>query len=189
MSRAEQVSWDEHFRAGDHAGREPDPFLLRLEDYKNLFPAGRSALDVACGAGRHAVWLAENGWNVTACDVSLEGLRRARALATERGVRLSLYCQDLETASLPANHFHLIVCFFYLQRELFSSLKAALRPGGLVVYKTYTTDGQGSPSRPSHPLHLLRPQELLHAFGGFRVLCYEETVQGRGLARLIAQQP
>jgi SAM-dependent methyltransferase len=188
MSHAERVSWDQHFRVGDHASREPDPFLLRLNDYQRLFPPGRNALELACGAGRHAVWLVENGWNVTACDVSMEGLRRAQALAAERGVRLMLCCLDLDNAVWPADRFDLIVCFFYLRRELFPALKAALRPGGLVVYKTYTNEGQGAPSRPSHPLHLLRPQELLDAFRDFRVLHYEETVQGRGLARLIARK-
>lgn len=189
MSCHERDSWNARFRSGDHSSSEPDPFLRHLEDYASILPAGRKALDIACGAGRHAAWLAEQGWNVTACDISLEALRRAQALASERGVRLALYCQDLESLSLPSKHFDLIVCFFYLQRELFSVLKAALRPGGLIVYKTYTTDQRRFPGGPTHPLHLLRPQELLDAFRHFRVLYYEETVKDRGVAQLIAQKP
>jgi SAM-dependent methyltransferase len=146
-------------------------------------------LDLAAGAGRHAVWLVERGWSVTACDISLEGLRRAKARATERGVRLALYCQDLESASLPANRFDLIVCFFYLQRDLFTPIRAALCPGGLIVYKTYTADNRHLPGGPTHPLHLLQPQELLNEFRGFRVLFYEETVKERGVAQLIAKKP
>jgi SAM-dependent methyltransferase len=191
MSRAERDSWDERFRSGSHSSTAPDPFLLHLEDYTILLPAdrpaaGRKALDVACGAGRHAVWLAEHRWKVTACDISLEALRRAQALASERGVRVQLYCQDMETLSLPDNYFGLIICFFYLQRELFPVLKAALRSGGLMVYKTYTTDQRRFSGGPTHPLHLLKPQELLDAFRDFRVLHYEETVQDRGVAQLIA---
>jgi len=68
-------------------------------------------MDAACGAGRHAVWLAEHGWNATACDVSLEGLRRAQTLALERGVRLSLYCHDLEIAFLWDWDFLPSFCF------------------------------------------------------------------------------
>ena len=119
MSQQERVTWDERFRAGDHAGAEPDPFLIRLEEYAELLPperrAGPKALDLACGAGRNAVYLAEREWNVTACDISLEGLRKAQELARERGVKLQLLCQDLETASLPPATFDLVLCFFYLQ--------------------------------------------------------------------------
>jgi SAM-dependent methyltransferase len=189
MSRQERATWDERFRTGDHAGAEPDPFLAQIEDYAELLPPGRCALDLACGAGRNAVYLAERGWDVTACDISLEGLRRAQSLARERGVRLKLFCQDLATAQLPAQHFDLVICFFYLLRELFPQIKATLRPGGLVVYKTYTTEQLRFPGRPRHPLHMLQPQELLEAFRDFRVLAYQEIVKERGVAQLIAQKP
>ena len=188
MSHEEQVAWDERFRTGDHAETEPDPFLIQLQDYEELFPAGGHALDVACGAGRNAVWLARKGWNVTACDISLEGLRRAQDLARMHGVQLNLFCQDLESAALPPDHFDLVVCFFYLHRELFPLLRTALRPKGLVVYKTYTTDQQRFPGRPRHPLHLLRPQELLEHFRGFRILLYQEVIKDKGVAQLIAQK-
>ena len=188
MSKQEQLAWDERFRTGDHAGAEPDPFLGQLEEYTDLFPPERRALDVACGAGRNAVWLAERGWDVTACDISLVGLRRTQELVRQRGVRAHLFCQDLETILLPANRFDLIVCFFYLQRELFPILKTALRPQGLIVYKTYTLDQQRFPGRPRHEAHFLRPQELLEAFSDFRILFYQETVKDRGVAQLIAQK-
>ena len=195
MSQEERASWDERFRSGDHADTAPDPFLTHIENYSELFPSGRRALpasrralDVACGAGRNAVWLARRGWNVIACDISLEGLRRARALASESAVQVSLFCQDLETAALPTNRFDLVICFFYLQRNLFPALKVTLRPGGLVVFKTYTTDQQRFAGGPRHPMHLLQPQELLTQFRGFRILVYEETVKDRGVAQLIAQK-
>jgi len=189
MGRDDSDSWDERFRSGDHSSSEPDPFLIQLENYSEMFPPGRRALELACGAGRNAVWLAERGWNVTACDLSIEGLLRAKALANDRGVRLQLFCQDLETAAFPSNCFDLVICFFYLQRDLFPALKAALRPGGLIVYKTYTTEQLRFSGGPRHPLHLLQQQELLAAFRDFRVLYYEETVKDRGVAQLIAQKP
>jgi SAM-dependent methyltransferase len=145
-------------------------------------------MDVACGAGRNAVWLAQHGWRVVGCDISLEGLRKAKALAARQGAHLDLYAQDLDSAVLPENHFDLIICFFYLRRELFPILKAALCRGGFIAFKTYTTDQQRFPGRPSHPLHFLRPQELLEAVLDFRVLYYEEIARGRGVAQLIAQK-
>jgi len=228
VSEEDRLAWDERFRAGDiHADTSPDPFLTQLQEYSGLFAATRQALDVACGGGRNAVWLAQQGWDVLACDISLWGLRRAKALAEERGVpfgsacgstsstsvpstllrddehgrtvsvskgspapvagRLNLFCQDLETVSLPPARFDLIVCFFYLEQELFPQLKTALRPEGLLVYKTYTRDQQRFRG-PRHPMHLLRTQELLEQFRGFRILFYQELVQGRGVAQLIAQK-
>jgi SAM-dependent methyltransferase len=201
MSRQERAEWDERFRTGDHAGDEPDPLLTQLDEYLDAFhdlparaseadvPTTRRAMDLACGAGRHAVYLAERGWRVTACDISLEGLRTARAFATRRGVDVRLFCQDLETIQLPAAHFDLIVCFFYLQRDLFPQIRTALRPGGLLVHKTYTTDQLRFLGRPRHATHMLRPQELLEAFRDFRVLVYQETLRSRGVAQLIAQKP
>ena len=223
MSRQERAAWDERFRSGDHASEDHDPFLAQLDEYlEGLLPqpAGSKAalnaleagapkvpeagalraptapraIDLACGAGRNAVYLAERGWDVTACDVSLEGLRAAQTLARKRGVSLRLFCQDLETAQLPVEHFDLVLCFFYLQRELFPQIKAAIRPGGFVVFKTYTTDQLRFPGRPRHALHMLRPQELLAAFQDFRVwvyqeTLYQETLRGRGVAQLIAQKP
>jgi SAM-dependent methyltransferase len=121
MSRQERAAWDERFRSGDHAGEDPDPFLAQLEEYFSALhnrplgvpeaatPKASEALDLACGAGRNAVYLAGRGWRVTACDISLEGLRAARALAQKRGVSLGLFCQDLEAIQLPAARFDLVV--------------------------------------------------------------------------------
>ena len=73
MSQQERAKWDERFRTGDHAVKQPDPFLEQLEEYSDLFPEKRRALDVACGAGRNAEYLAKRGWNVTACDIPRKG--------------------------------------------------------------------------------------------------------------------
>jgi tellurite methyltransferase len=188
LSNEERQAWDERFRSGDHTDETPDPFLLQLDQYRELFLAGRRALDLACGAGRNAIWLAQTGWQVTCCDLSLEGLRRAKALSASRDLRVNLICMDLDNASLPENSFDLIICFFFLQRTLFPTMKRALREHGLIVYKTYTTDQQRFPGRPRHATHMLRPQELLQEFRDFRVLFYEELVEGKGVAQLIAQK-
>lgn len=186
----EVLSPDRHIQRTESttsAPNVPEPIAPKVPEA--AAPKAPEALDLACGAGRNAVYLAERGWDVTACDISLEGVRTAQALARRRSVSLRLFCQDLETIQLPAERFDLVLCFFYLQRGLFPQIRAALRPGGLVVYKTYTTDQLRFPGRPRHPLHMLRPRELLEAFADFRVFVYQETIQGRGLAQLIAQKP
>ena len=189
MSQKERRAWDERYSLGDRSGTAPDAFLLQLEAYRELLPAKVRALDVACGAGKNAVWLAAQGWRVTGCDVSLPGLRAAKQLATERGVGLDLFCLDLDTPPRCPARFDLIVCFFFLDRNLFAWFREALAPGGIIVYKTYTVDQLRFPGRSRHREHLLEHQELLTHFRDFRVLCYQEIVEGQGVAQLIAQKP
>jgi len=184
---AEPADWDARFRAGDHAGSSPDPFLVSAADCLDLLPPGAAALDLACGAGRHAVWLAGRGFNVTAIDLSAEAL----ALAGGQGVQMTCRQLDLESpdVDLGRDACDLICGFFFLYRPLFPRLREALRPGGLIVYKTYTTDQLRYPGRPRHPSHLLEPNELLRALEGFRVLRYEEVWEGKGTAAIAARKP
>ncbi len=208
MSREDQARWDERFRTGSHAGANPDPFLFQLEDYWELLPEHGRALDLACGPGRNAVWFGEKvkekaqiraeergirpdlepDWSITGFDISLEGLRKARALACERAVHLDLACVDLDTPPPCEGRFDLILCFSFLDRELFSWIRSALRPGGLVVYKTYTVESMRFTGGPRNERFLLRPQELLEYFRDFRVLLYQETVKDRGVAQMIARK-
>ena len=188
--------WDERFRSGSHDAPTADPLFERSRKYWGLLPghaaaAPAAALDVACGAGRHAVSLAEAGFAVTAVDFSGEGLRNGEALARRRGVRVDWVERDLEgaDANLGESLYDLAAVFFFLHRPLFPVLRRCLKPGGLLVYKTYSVDQLRYPGRPSHRLYLLEHNELLRAFGGFRVLVYEEEWEGKGTASLIAQRP
>jgi SAM-dependent methyltransferase len=182
----QRLNWDARFRAGDHAGSTPDPFLLSVSDCLALLPSGAAALDLACGAGRHAVWLAERGFQVTAIDFSAEALAlTGRRSSAVRCLQLDLEASDID---LGRDAYDLICGFFFLHRPLFPALRAALRPGGLLIYKTYTTDQLRYPGRPRHPMHLLEPNELLRLVEGFRVLRYEEVWEGKGTAAVAAQR-
>ncbi|MEZ5366422.1 MAG: hypothetical protein R2748_29825 [Bryobacterales bacterium] len=77
----------------------------------------------------------------------------------------------------------------YLHRPLFPVLERAVRPGGLLVYKTFTTDHLRFDAPPRNPLFLLEPGELLREFAPWRVLRYEEEWRGRGTAALLARKP
>jgi len=182
--------WDARFRAGDHAGSEPDPFLLRAKEWLSLLPSGATALDLACGAGRHAVWLAGQGLQVTAVDASTEALARTRRLAGLGGLSVSCRQLDLESESveLGGEAYDLVCGFYFLHRPLFPLLDRALRPGGLVIYKTYTVERLRSPGGPRNPRHLLEPNELLRLWSGFRVLVYEQIREGRAAAGIVARK-
>jgi tellurite methyltransferase len=191
----ERALWNEKFRSGSHASMEPDPFLVRAHrDYvQTLIAEGgeRRALDLAGGTGRNAIFLAEQGWNVTLLDISDVGIERAQVEAAKRGLLIKVRNEDAAFADLGRAAFDLIAVFFFLERELFPDIREALKPGGLLISRTYTIEhprlsgGRG----PRHSMHLLKRNELLQVFSALEVLFYRETVIGKGVAELVARRP
>ena len=163
----------------------PDPAPL-LRTFAHLLPPQGTALDLACGGGRNAVFLARQGLEVTGIDWSEKFLGQARELARAARVRVNWIQQDLESSSLPPGRFDVITCFCYRDPRLYPQIISALRPGGLLFYETFTREQLRFPTGPRNPAHLLVPGELLQAFGGLEVLFYRETSRAKGLAGLIA---
>ncbi len=192
MASAE--SWNERYKSGSHTGSEPDPLLIRAIHYRHLL-TGSAALDLACGAGRHAAYLARSGFSVTAIDFSQQALKLA--VEKSQGLDIRFLERDLESGNpdLGKACYDLVAVFEYLHRPLFPAIARSILPGGLVVYKTYLLGGAGAPSNPSY---LLQPNELLRHFDGYRVLRYQEELASdvdgcatgqRATAALIAQKP
>lgn len=150
----------------------PSPWLLR---WQHLLKAGGSALDLACGSGRHTRHLAALGMRLTAVD------RNAEALAGLADVAQTLQA-DLEGAPWPlgAAQFDLVLVSNYLWRPLLPRIVAAVAPDGWLIYETFA-DGQQTIGRPSNPDFLLRPGELLQACTGLRVIGYEDGFEGSGV--------
>src|ERR1700691_1523443 len=126
--------WNAKFLAGEAQSVEPDPLLLEV--CPDTTP-GR-ALDLAGGAGRHALWLAQRGWDVVLSDISDEGLAIAASRATESGVTLALRRESAAETLVWASAnepFDLIVVFWCLLRDHFPALPGLLAPSGLLVYK------------------------------------------------------
>jgi SAM-dependent methyltransferase len=167
--------WNKKYAAEAHGvSTEPVPFLV---DHVDLLPRG-DALDLAMGTGRNAVFLAARGFRVRGIDISDEAVARVQALARERGVTIEVERADLEGYRLPRASYDAIVCTYYLQRDLFPQIRDALRPGGVAVVETYTTDYLKY--RPGFPRrYLLEPGELLAAFKGLRILRYQDVDDGR----------
>jgi SAM-dependent methyltransferase len=141
------------------------PWLLRWPD---ALRPGASALDLACGSGRHVRHLAALGLRVTAVD------RDAAALAPLATLAETLVA-DLEAGPWPLGErqFDLVLVTNYLWRPLLPHIVAALAPGGWLVYETFT-QGQQSVGRPANPDFLLCPGELLQACAGLRIVGYED---------------
>ena len=125
------TNWDERYRRGEHANDAPLPLVVNAA----LQCQPGRALDLACGVGRHALWLAEHGWQVTAVDASAVAIEILRQRAEERGVTVEARVADLERGEfvIEPGAYNLIVVTCYLQRELFPAIRAGVRLGGLVV--------------------------------------------------------
>lgn len=191
MEIDEKASWNKKYSEGSHGSLDPDPFLVSAYDEFLFDTTPGLALDVAGGVGRHAIWLAQRDWRVKLLDISEIGIKQAEENAKRAGTSRSIFAEicDLNAIhDLGRELYDLVIVFFFLQRELFPALLAALKPGGTLIYKTYTTEQKAFGSGPSHPMFLLEPNELLRAFSSLRILYYHETVQEKGLAELVARK-
>ncbi len=181
-----QHRWNQRYRGGDTPD-EPSEWLLRFAD--DLPPQGR-ALDVACGAGRNAVWLARQGLEVTAVDVSPVALDIVAERATRAGVALTTYRCDLERTEPPPGPWNVIVYLHYLQRDLMPQLILELSPGGMLVAAWATVRNLERNERPPLP-YLVDEGEAPRLVVGLDVVVYEEgwTESGRHEARVMARKP
>jgi len=146
--------WNERYRSREELDEQPAALLV--EAARDL-PPGR-ALDLACGAGRNAIWLASRGWEVVAIDGAAEAIRLVR----ERDARIDARVLDLETGdALPFGDesFDLVAILFYLHRPLFAEAKRLVRRGGIIVAAARMS---GS--------YAIAPGEMRAQFEGFEVL-------------------
>jgi 2-polyprenyl-3-methyl-5-hydroxy-6-metoxy-1,4-benzoquinol methylase len=179
VSTQDRERWDRRFATVGPGLPGPPSVLVGREEL--LRPAGK-ALDVACGRGTVAVWLAERGFSTTALDVSPEALRLTAELAASRGVEVEGVRADLDDG-LPAaltGPFDVVVCQRFRDPSLYPVLRGLLAPGGLLVVSVLSTvDDSGGSYRAA-------PGELRAALGHLEVLVDEE---GNGEAHLVARRP
>src|SRR5262245_38430062 len=167
----------------------PAPFL---ESVLPGIPRGR-AIDVACGSGRNAVFLAMSGFDVEAFDHDADALGALEQLAWRHRVRVVSRLVDLESDDpglLPHEAYSLVACFRFLHRPLLPKLADAVAPGGYIVYETYRV-GQERFGRPRRLQFLLEPGELRAAFSAFEIQQDEELSPPGGpiTSRLLARKP
>jgi tellurite methyltransferase len=185
----DRFRWDtKYLQISSEEERPPASFLEENIDFlKASMPAGARALDLAAGEGRNSLFLASQGFNVDALDFSLEGLRRTQKKAVARNLKIQAAVVNLDHFTVPENSYDLIINFFFLQRNLFDSMARGLKPGGLLMFETYTTLHQHTnPERKMRPHFLLEPGELEQTFPKLEVLTYREEGE---TARLLARKP
>jgi len=178
--------WNERY-ADDDATREPSPFLASLD---GVLPRAGRALDVGGGTGRHAIWLARRGLEVTVADISDVAIAKAARAALSAGVRVETLRTDLEAGPSPPGPWDVIVDFYFLHRPLFAEFLRTLAPGGWLVVAHATRRNLERHPRPG-PAHLLGDGELPSLVGGLEIASYGEAwfESGRHEARLVARKP
>jgi len=179
--------------SGALSGSKVSPFveewLPRVVAELNGHAGPRRALDLAMGNGRHAIPLAEAGFITYGVDRAFDRLLAARRSARDRDVTVLQWAADLDTYPLPPDRFDLLFCTRFLLRARWDDLKRAVKPGGFVLYETFTVGQMARGFGPTFPEHLLHPGELERAFADWRVLFSEEQEWPSSMARLVAQKP
>ena len=162
-----------------------------LLDHEHFVPQKGDALDVACGRGRHALWLAARGLATLAIDQDPKAVSFVDAEAARRRLPLRAALMDLETepVRIGVAAYDVIVVVHYLHRPLMPSLRDALRPGGILIYETFTR-AQAQRGKPSNPAFLLEPGELRELVAPLVVVVEREgDYEGKMLASVIARRP
>jgi len=175
--------WDERHRSATERD-DATPVPLVIATASEMKP-GR-ALDLACGAGRNALWLAEHGWSVTAVDGSPAAIERLRTRAASQGVNINAQVADLEKSeyTIAPAHWDLIVISYYLQRDLFEPAKRGVVPGGVLAAIVLLGEGRFS----------LRTGELRAYFSGWEILHDREgnpadSPEHWAVAEIVARRP
>lgn len=192
MTAELEGKWNNRYREAEPGRQAPAEIL---SDNAFLLPESGSALDLACGLGANAIFLAERGFSVTALDISSVAIAKLKNHASRHALRIEARQQAIGPASLNPAAYDVIVISRFLDRTLTEAIINALRPGGLLFYQTFTREKIGADG-PNNPAYLLEANELLTLFAALRTVFYRENAllgdvrQGlRNEAQFIGQKP
>jgi SAM-dependent methyltransferase len=166
-----------------HGTDNPSAWLRR---WAHLIAPQSRVLDVACGAGRHMRYLAENGHTALGVDRNPDAVSLAQAYG-------EVICADIENGPWPFHEqtFGGVVVTNYLWRALLPAIVQSVAPGGVLIYETFAA-GHETVGKPSRPDFLLQPGELLSATEGLHTVAYEdgfEAAPERFVQRIVAIRP
>jgi len=170
QSSEKQQRWDQRYQQ-QSVSEKSSAYILRNHQY--LLTGHGDALDLACGLGANAIFLAKNGYQVTAIDFSDAALDKLSSYAREQSLAVTTRQIDLSSCLLGDDCYDVIVVSYYLQRDLFPVIFNSLKSGGLLFYQTYSgkcINGCG----PENPAFRLQQGELLSLCAGHSILYYRE---------------
>jgi len=172
VSKQDRDKWNQRY--AEDSDRKTNPVTL-VSDWLPKIPVGR-ALDVACGAGRNAILLAQNGFEVDAVDISREGLKRARQTAEERGLSINWIEHDLDESYPFESNYDLIIVMWYVDLGLITRLGKYLAPGAYLVCQEHLVTEQEAIG-PTGTNFRVAPGTLREAVSGLDILFYEESLE------------
>ena len=186
MAQKDRAKWDAKYGKAEFiTGTQPCKWLT----YNTELLSGKGrALDLTMGEGRNAVYLSAIGYDVLGVDISTVGANKAKSLARKKNVNISIEIADLDHYQLTKNEFDLVVCFNFLDRNLFPEIQGALKAGGLLFYETFNFNYLKYSDFKKE--WVLTRGELLTAFANFQILRYQETDTGeKGFTSFVGQKP
>jgi SAM-dependent methyltransferase len=186
----QRAHWDLKYEQGLPSLTEPDPFFVSAygEFVDRSFPNAGVALDLACGLGRHALWLASRSWQVSVIDVSDVAIGKLSKAALELDVNLAVFVGDAADDKIEPTRFDLIVLFHHMDRSLFPKMVSALNPGGLLICKlSLPWDSEGRLTGVA--TDTLGRNELPSLVSELQVLYHRERpVRDRGVVEFIGRK-
>jgi len=190
QSNDQRARWDIKYEQGLPSLTEPDPFFISAYErfVTPSLPKPGVALDLAGGLGRHALWLASRGWQVTVVELSDVAIGKLRQAALDLNVNVDLFAGDAAEYKLEPAQFDLIVLFYHLDRSLFPRIVSALKPGGLLICKMSLRwdSGESLTTASTSPLHR---NELPSLVPELEVLHHEERpVRDRGVVEFVGRK-
>ena len=167
----DRLKWNKKYQTANYSN---NPATI-VKQFANL-AAGKKALDIAAGNGRNALFLADQGFEVDAVDISEAGLM----LFAGKNPGIHAMCVDLDDFDIPANHYDLIINIKYLNRRLFSYIREGLAHGGVLIFQTFLDSPDPGRNQPVCQDYLLRENELLHTFLSLKIVRYTESIEKAG---------
>lgn len=166
--------WNERFQTHNYVyGTAPNVFI---EEYHKKLNISGTALAIAEGEGRNAVYLAEQGMDVTTWDFAESGLAKTNRLAKERGVSISTELVDLKEAKWSKEQWDEIICVFghypkEIRKKTLQGVKEAVKPGGYYISEVYSHNQIPYKSGGPQDLDFLyNPEEFLQTFSDWRII-------------------
>lgn len=172
MSKQDRDKWNRRYAEDSYQKNNP---VTLVSDWLPRVPVGR-ALDVACGAGRNSLLLAQTGFDVDAIDISREGLDRALKSAVKQGLNINWIKHDLDEAYSFADNYSLIVVMWYVDLALIRKLCECLVPGGYLLCEEHLITDQDVIG-PTSENFRVAPGALREAVSGLEILKYEESIE------------
>ena len=182
--------WNLKYEQGLPSLEKPDPFFVSAfnQFVADQFPNGGTALDLAGGVGRHALWLAKRNWRATVVDISEVAIHKLNQKALQLNLRLDLFALDATEYQFEPGHFDLIVMFYHFDRDICARVLSALKPGGFLICKSSLSwdiyEGANLTST-----KLLEKGEILSMFPELRTVYHQERpVLDRGVVEYVGRK-